>query len=261
MIYYFSGTGNSYAVAKKLAEALGEELTDIAEAVKAGNYKHTMLQGERLGFVFPVYAWAPPQTVTDFVKNLELYYSGDPYLFAVCTCGSSAGETIDLLRKALQENGLTLDSGFSVVMPDSFTVLFDAGTKAEQYALLEKADRTLDNILRAIRLNWSNFFRVKKGRGAGVLSKIVNPAFRRGLKTKPFYVTESCSHCGLCERVCTSGCIRLTAGIPVWTEKRCNMCMACVNRCPQTAIQYGKGTTKRGRCVHPIYQNRKGESE
>ena len=97
MIYYFSGTGNSYAVAKKLAEALGEELTDIAEAVKAGNYKHTMLQGERLGFVFPVYAWAPPQTVTDFVKNLELYYSGDPYLFAVCTCGSSAGETIDLL--------------------------------------------------------------------------------------------------------------------------------------------------------------------
>ena len=183
MIYYFSGTGNSYAVAKKLAEALGEELTDIAEAVKAGNYKHTMLQGERLGFVFPVYAWAPPQTVTDFVKNLELYYSGDPYLFAVCTCGSSAGETIDLLGKALQENGLTLDSGFSVVMPDSFTVLFDAGTKAEQYALLEKADRTLDNILRAIRLNWSNFFRVKKGRGAGVLSKIVNPAFRRGLKT------------------------------------------------------------------------------
>ena len=120
MIYYFSGTGNSYAVAKKLAEALGEELTDIAEAVKAGNYKHTMLQGERLGFVFPVYAWAPPQTVTDFVKNLELYYSGDPYLFAVCTCGSSAGEAIDLLGKALQENGLTLDSGFSVVMPDSF---------------------------------------------------------------------------------------------------------------------------------------------
>ena len=148
-----------------------------------------------------------------------------------------------------------------VVMPDSFTVLFDAGTKAEQYALLEKADRTLDNILRAIRLNWSNFFRVKKGRGAGVLSKIVNPAFRRGLKTKPFYVTEDCSHCGLCERVCTSGCIRLTAGIPVWTEKRCNMCMACVNRCPQTAIQYGKSTTKRGRYVHPIYQNRKGESE
>ena len=259
MIYYFSGTGNSYAAAKKLADGLGEALTDIAAAVREGNVKHTMLPGERLGFVFPVYAWAPPKMVTDFVKKLELYYSGDPYIFAVCTCGASAGETIDILGKALHENGLSLDSGFSVVMPDSFTVLFDAGTKAEQYELLEQADKTLDNILRAIRLNWSNFFRVKKGKGAGVLSKLVNPAFLKGMKTKPFYVTEDCIHCGLCERVCTSSCIRLTAGVPVWTEKHCNMCMACVNRCPKTAIQYGKSTTKRGRYVHPIYQ--KGESE
>ena len=138
MIYYFSGTGNSYAVAKKLAEALGEELTDIAEAVKAGNYKHTMLQGERLGFVFPVYAWAPPQTVTDFVKNLELYYSGDPYLFAVCTCGSSAGEAIDLLGKALQENGLTLDSGFSVVMPDSLRCFLMQGRRQSNMRFWKK---------------------------------------------------------------------------------------------------------------------------
>lgn len=259
MIYYFSGTGNSYAAAKKLAAGLGEELTDIAAAVREGNYAYTLHPGEKLGFVFPVYAWAPPKAVTDFVKNLELTYSGDPYLFAVCTCGSSAGETIDILEKALHKNGLALDSGFSVVMPDSFTVLFDAGTKAEQSALLEEADQTLDNILRAIQLNWSNFFRVKKGKAAGLLSKIVNPAFLKGMKTKPFYVTKDCIHCGLCERVCTSGCIRLTAGIPIWTEKRCNMCMACVNRCPKAAIQYGKGTTKRGRYVHPIYQ--KGESE
>ena len=35
MIYYFSGTGNSYAAAKFLADGLGEDLMDIAAAVKA----------------------------------------------------------------------------------------------------------------------------------------------------------------------------------------------------------------------------------
>lgn len=261
MIYYFSGTGNSYAVAKKLAAGLGEELADIAALVKERQFAHTLKQGEKLGFVFPVYAWAPPKPVMELVKNLELYYSGDPYLFAVCTCGSSAGESIDILEKALQKNGLSLDSGFSVIMPDSFTVLFDAGTKAAQYEVLQRANKTVDNILRAIRLNWSNFFRVKKGKCHTVLSRLVNPVFWRGMKTKPFYVTEACSHCGLCEAVCTGGCIKLTAGIPIWTEPHCNMCMACVNRCPNAAIQYGKGTSKRGRYVHPIYQKRKGASE
>ena len=67
MIYYFSGTGNSYAAAKKLAAGLGEDLMDIAVAVQEGNYEHTLTEGERLGFVFPVYAWAPPKVVTEFV--------------------------------------------------------------------------------------------------------------------------------------------------------------------------------------------------
>ena len=53
MIYYFSGTGNSYAAAKFLAEGLGEDLMDIAAAVREGNYEHKLEEGEKLGFVFP----------------------------------------------------------------------------------------------------------------------------------------------------------------------------------------------------------------
>lgn len=256
MIYYFSGTGNSYAAAKKLAEGLGEDLMDIAEAVREGNYEYTLEEGERLGFVFPVYAWAPPKIVTDFVKNLELYYADDPYIFAVCTCGGSAGKTMDLFEKALEENGLALDSGFSVVMPDNCIILFPAETEESCRKKLTAADKTLDNILRAIKVGWSDFFRVKRGKLGGVLTTVVNPAFVKTMKTKPFYVTDACIGCGLCEYHCTDGCISMTAGRPIWTEDKCSLCLACINRCPVKAIQYGKKTEKRGRYVHPIYQTK-----
>ena len=257
MIYYFSGTGNSYAAAKYLAEGLGENLMDIAVAVKEGAYEHKLEKDEKLGFVFPVYAWAPPRIVTEFVKNLELYYSGDPYIFAVCTCGASAGKTMDIFEKALEEHGLVLDSGFSLVMPDNCITLFEVDSEEEISEKFEKAEKTLQNILRAIRLDWSDFFRVKRGKFSGILSGLVNPAFAMGaMKTKPFYVTDACIGCGLCEKICTSGCIEMTAGRPVWTEDRCNMCLACINRCPAKAIQYGKKTAKRGRYVHPIYQTK-----
>jgi NAD-dependent dihydropyrimidine dehydrogenase PreA subunit len=44
--------------------------------------------------------------------------------------------------------------------------------------------------------------------------------------------------------------IRMDDGRPVW-GKDCTQCLACINRCPVHAIQYGKGTAQRGRYYHP----------
>lgn len=98
MVYDFSGTGKDYAVANRLAIGLGEELAESTALVKKQCFSHTMKQGERIGSVFPIYAWASPKPVMDFVKHLT--YNGSPYLFAVCTCGFSAGES---LERALQK--------------------------------------------------------------------------------------------------------------------------------------------------------------
>lgn len=260
MIYYFSGTGNSYAVAKKLGDALGEPLGDIAAAMRGGGpLSYALQKGERLGFVFPIYAWAPPRVVLDFVKALHLSYPDEPYIFAVCTCGASAGNGMEVFEIALEESGLNLDSGFSVIMPDNCITLFDAESAESVEKKLHESEGTIRNILRAIRLGKTDFFRIKRGKMADFFTRIVNPIFRAGgMRTKPFYATRNCISCGLCEGICTSGCIKMAGGRPIWTEDRCNMCLACLNRCPAQAIEYGKKTVKRGRYVHPIYQTKKG---
>ncbi|WP_407057868.1 EFR1 family ferrodoxin [Gudongella oleilytica] len=57
--------------------------------------------------------------------------------------------------------------------------------------------------------------------------------------------------CGVCEKICPSGTITMNMKRPEWTEERCIHCLACLHRCPQNAIQYGRKTDGRGRYINP----------
>ncbi|MCR5014409.1 MAG: EFR1 family ferrodoxin, partial [Bacteroidales bacterium] len=92
MIFYFSGCGNSRHVADTLAKAMDETLVFIPDAEREGRYEYTLADDERLGFVFPVYSWAPPKLVLDFVKKLHI--TAKPgYVYFACTCGDQCGHT------------------------------------------------------------------------------------------------------------------------------------------------------------------------
>ena len=71
MIFYFSGCGNSRFIAESIAQALDEQLVFIPEAEREGRFDYTLAEGERVGFVFPIYSWCPPQLVMDFVQKLN----------------------------------------------------------------------------------------------------------------------------------------------------------------------------------------------
>ena len=72
MIFYFSGCGNSRHVVETLAAGLNDTLVFIPEAAREGRYEYELAEGERLGFVFPIYAWGPPKLVMDFVGKLSI---------------------------------------------------------------------------------------------------------------------------------------------------------------------------------------------
>ena len=66
------------------------------------------------------------------------------------------------------------------------------------------------------------------------------------MSDKSFYVTDACIGCGLCEKNCPTGNIKLADKKPTWNGD-CTVCLSCINRCPKAAINYGHGTEKRGR--------------
>ena len=105
---------------------------------------------------------------------------------------------MSILEASLEANDLSLDSGYSVIMPDNYAVLFKAPSPETQRHLLRQAEEIVQLILRAVKLERKDFFRVKKGKGGTFLSNVVNPLFRRfATKTKPFYPTVDCIGCGI----------------------------------------------------------------
>ena len=71
MILYFSGTGNSKYVAKRIADALGDALVNLNDRIKSGDTS-PVETGERVIIVTPTYAWRIPRVVRDWLRKTEL---------------------------------------------------------------------------------------------------------------------------------------------------------------------------------------------
>ena len=254
MIFYFSGCGNSKHVAETIAEGLNDTLTFIPEAAREGRYDYTLAEGERLGFVFPVYSWAPPKLVLDFVKKLTVKVpepvegpTSKLYVYFACTCGDNCGLTEKVFRKAVEEKGWSLSACFSVQMPE--TNIGMAGFKLDtpENAKL-KIDRANDLMKRNIArlINKEFFSEIVVGSLAWLKTYLVNPGFNRSATDdSKYHVTEACIHCGKCVEVCPLKNITLEEGRPKW-HGHCTMCMGCYHHCPVNAIQYGKATVGKG---------------
>lgn len=244
-IYWFSGTGNSLAAARKLAGMLGECRVEPMAGTAGG----AKVESDTIGLVFPVYSFGPPLLVESFIDRLEA--APDSYIFAVATNGGLAGSTLRAVRARLRRRGLALAAGWSLRMPGNCIYLYGAWKEASRRKAFQKAAARLPLIAQAVRER-------RRGPVEGLprpfswLFDGINASARKHYLTKDsfFRVTDRCTSCGLCERICPVGDIRMESGRPVWLGA-CQQCYACIQWCPVEAIQIGRRTEGRARYRHP----------
>jgi len=249
MIFYFTGTGNSLYVAKKIQEADGGELIDMGQALNENSFNYTIEKGEKVGVVFPVYFWSLPTIVAEFMKKLKLKTNENPFIYTVITCGSFARNADKDLAKLLKSKNLELSSSYSVKMPSNYVMLYNTPNKENTNLSLELADNQIKKLIECVKNNKKGYF-AKHGPFT-IFNSFVYKTYGIFRKTKKFNVSEKCTSCGQCERICPSLAIQMKNGKPIWIKEKCSHCSACINRCPSQAIEYGESTKKRGRYVNP----------
>ncbi len=230
MIFYFSATGNSKWIAETAAKALGDTAVDLLKTDPA-SYKFTAQ--DSLGIVFPVYFCAAPNIVKEYARKFK---ANGAYTYAICNFSNYTGAALEQFSKEI----LTLNAGFGLLMPDNSTVMgFSYDTEDSAIEKLKTAPQRLEFFIQQIKNKVTGIYNDYEGdtpeQSTIELAKLVESYSI----TSPFHVEkDKCIGCGLCEKVCSASAIQLKNNQPVWIKSHCNICLACINRCPAEAIQY-----------------------
>lgn len=246
-LYYFTGTGNCLYAARKLAAELGG--AEIVNIVRL-DAKPVDTAAGRIGIIYPVYMFGMPLIVSRFLKKLSSLKGR--YIFAVATYGGMPADSLGQTAAELRLQGQTLSAGFGLRMPGNYTPLYGALPAEKQKKLFLRAEQRIREIAAAVRekrqcrIERGNFF--VNLLFSGLIYRLGSP--RIPDMDNGFWTDMKCTGCGVCVKVCPVKNIVLADGKPKWLH-RCEQCMACLQWCPETAVQYGTRTIKRRRYHNP----------
>jgi ferredoxin len=249
MVFYFTGTGNSLFIAKRIAGKSKEKLVSISAELKKSNSTFTLEDGEDIGFVYPVHGFAPPSAVMAFASKLSLKNFNGNYIYSVFNCGGTWEYTAKRFSESLSKGGMTLKGDFHVIMPGNYTLGNTRISEAQDQETLLHAGEKVDEVLSLIDKKTVNY---EKGRHSFFMSYVIHALL--GLESSvKFEIGSGCNRCGKCAAICPMGAIQITGGKVIRDKRKCVLCLGCINCCPADALNIGKKTAGKRRYIHPAY--------
>jgi NAD-dependent dihydropyrimidine dehydrogenase PreA subunit len=270
-IYYFTGSGNSLAVARRIVRNVPDAvLLPIIQAIaEAPTPSDALTPADQVGLVFPIHMTGIPRPVRRFLETAD--FSAVDYLFAVATHGGYPGNVGSLINRILSRRPAPtrlLDEYFPLQMINNTPkgvapkILMrmnwaDSITPELVQHMVSRTDPEIDAIITSVAVRTTGFadrYRTDR-RSRGSLGTRLLWRLSEGSSPKlPFLLdTDACTRCGICRDVCPSGRVVIAAGgFPSWpVESPCYYCYSCFNFCPEQAVGVRHYTRKDGRYHYP----------
>jgi ferredoxin len=248
LICYFTGTGNTLAVVRDLAQQLGD--TDLIPIPRVMQQVDVMAGADAVGIAFPVYFFNVPGIVREFVQKIR--FTSSQYIFGIATCGERPGPALFNLKSLLEQKGTTLSAGFVFVMPENYIgpvdLMQDTDRAQEKYAVAKRRIPAIATAIRDKKISVpegsdSMFLRF----GGCISSTLMTSVYQT---PRRFHATEKCNRCGTCTLICPTANITVTDEAVTWNGT-CTQCYACIHWCPKGAVEIGGRTAGKRRYHHP----------
>lgn len=258
VVYFSSGTGNSYLAARWLFEACLKKGTPSSLIPIDKAVPRTDLENCRktlIGLAFPTHGLLPPWSVIKFLFKMPRKNGADflclptrgsfyigPFLVPGAAGLASFFPALVLLFKGYRPRGAV-----SFDMPANMTFLHPRLTVRHAERVIARAKRKFDrNSDRFFRTGWrwltrNNLYELIWAAVVLYYIPLFLPLYLivgRFFMGKIMYANVKCTGCGTCVRSCQAGALVLRGAKvkrPYW-RYNCEACLRCLNACPQRAV-------------------------
>lgn len=261
VILYFSGTGNSLAMAKELREYIEESHMTAILSSESKDIKWDKI--DKAIFVYPIYMNYMPAPVESFIEKVNIPDTVRVHI--VATHGGTQGFAGVGMVECFTTNEIVVNGYYEVEMinntPKGVAPKMLMRLEWEKDILIEKVQKNITRSADIIKTIASSISRDE----SGILESAKNDVtkfqykimklIRKLVGNNPpklnFVLGDTCTGCGNCEKVCLADRIAIENNQPKWKTEHCYYCYACFNYCPTQAIGVKHYTKKMGRYHHP----------